>query len=115
MDLNIALILTQDGITNAAIYALLAMALVLVFAVTRVVFIQQGEFVAYGALTMAMIEAGRVPATLWMLLVMGRGSYCCSCRAGNPCWSDPKRPFRWPLECAVSRCGRCVVALAAAG
>lgn len=71
MDLNIALILTQDGITNAAIYALLAMALVLVFAVTRVVFIQQGEFVAYGALTMAMIEAGRVPATLWMLLVMG--------------------------------------------
>ena len=71
MDFDIALILTQDGITNGAIYALLAMALVLVFAVTRVVFIQQGEFVAYGALTLAMIQMGAVPATVWMLLVMG--------------------------------------------
>ncbi|UOD51160.1 branched-chain amino acid ABC transporter permease [Orrella daihaiensis] len=71
MDFDIALILTQDGITNGAIYALLAMALVLVFAVTRVVFIQQGEFVAYGALTLAMIQAGNVPATVWMLVVMG--------------------------------------------
>lgn len=71
MDFDIALILTQDGITNGAIYALLAMALVLVFAVTRVVFIQQGEFVAYGALTLAMIQSGVVPATIWMLVVMG--------------------------------------------
>ncbi len=71
MDFNIALILTQDGITNGAIYALLAMALVLVFAVTRVVFIQQGEFVAYGALTLAMIQMGAVPATVWLLLAMG--------------------------------------------
>lgn len=71
MDMSIALILSQDGITNGAIYALLALALVLVFAVTRVIFIQQGEFVAYGALTLAMIEAGGVPATLWLLLAMG--------------------------------------------
>ena len=48
MDMSIALILSQDGITNGAIYALLALALVLVFAVTRVIFIPQGEFVAYG-------------------------------------------------------------------
>lgn len=71
MNLDIALILTQDGITNGAIYALLAMALVLVFAVTRVVFIQQGEFVAYGALTLAMMQSDIVPATVWMLVVMG--------------------------------------------
>ena len=38
MDLPIAALLTQDGITNGAIYALLALALVLVFAVTRVIF-----------------------------------------------------------------------------
>ena len=31
MDMEIALILGQDGITNGAIYALLALALVLVF------------------------------------------------------------------------------------
>ncbi len=71
MDFQIALILAQDGITNGAIYALLALALVLVFAVTRVIFIPQGEFVAYGALTLAMIENGVFPATAWLLLGAG--------------------------------------------
>lgn len=71
MDMSIALILSQDGITNGAIYALLALALVLVFAVTRVIFIQQGEFVAYGALTLAMMQSGVLPTTVWMLVVMG--------------------------------------------
>ena len=52
-------------------YALLALALVLVFAVTRVIFIQQGEFVSYGALTMAMVQTGGIPATTWLLLGMG--------------------------------------------
>ncbi|MDA0235343.1 MAG: branched-chain amino acid ABC transporter permease, partial [Proteobacteria bacterium] len=71
MDFQIALILGQDGITNGAIYALLALALVLVFAVTRVIFIPQGEFVAYGALTLAMIGNGVFPATAWLLLGAG--------------------------------------------
>lgn len=71
MDLQIALILGQDGITNGAIYALLALALVLVFAVTRVIFIPQGEFVAYGALTMATLQTGVAPATIWLLVVLG--------------------------------------------
>jgi branched-chain amino acid transport system permease protein len=71
MDLQIALLLGQDGIVNGAIYALLALALVLVFAITRVIFIPQGEFVAYGALTLASLQAGFTPGTLWLLLVMG--------------------------------------------
>ena len=71
MDFQIALLLAQDGITNGAIYALLALALVLVFAVTRVIFIPQGEFVAYGALTLVMIQAGGIPATVWLLLGAG--------------------------------------------
>lgn len=71
MDLQIALMLGQDGITNGAIYALLALALVLVFAVTRVIFIPQGEFVAYGALTLAMLQGGATPATVWLLVGMG--------------------------------------------
>src|SRR6185369_12196367 len=70
MDLSIASILTLDGSTNGAIYALLALALVLVFAITRVIFIPQGEFVAYGALTLAMLQLGKVPGTVWLLLVM---------------------------------------------
>lgn len=71
MDLQIALLLGQDGIVNGAIYALLALALVLVFAVTRVIFIPQGEFVAYGALTLASLQAGHTPGTLWLLLACG--------------------------------------------
>jgi branched-chain amino acid transport system permease protein len=71
MDLQIVLLLGQDGIVNGAIYALLALALVLVFAVTRVIFIPQGEFVAYGALTLAAFQAGRTPGTLWLLLGAG--------------------------------------------
>ena len=71
MDLQIALLLGQDGIVNGAIYALLALALVLVFAVTRVIFIPQGEFVAFGALTLASLQSGATPGTLWLLLVMG--------------------------------------------
>lgn len=35
MDLDIALILGQDGITSGAIYALLALCILLVFTVTR--------------------------------------------------------------------------------
>jgi branched-subunit amino acid ABC-type transport system permease component len=50
----------RTAVTNGAIYALLALALVLVFAVTRVIFIPQGEFVAFGALTLASLQAGQV-------------------------------------------------------
>jgi branched-chain amino acid transport system permease protein len=71
MDLQIALLLAQDGVTNGAVYALLALALVLVFAVTRVIFIPQGEFVAFGALTLASLQSGKLPGTLWLLLGMG--------------------------------------------
>ncbi|MEF8700878.1 MAG: branched-chain amino acid ABC transporter permease [Candidatus Accumulibacter sp. UW26] len=71
MDLQIALLLGQDGVTNGAVYALLALALVLVFAVTRVIFIPQGEFVAFGALTLASLQADHLPGTLWLLLAMG--------------------------------------------
>jgi branched-subunit amino acid ABC-type transport system permease component len=71
MNWQIALLLGQDGITNGAIYALLALALVLVFTVTRVIFIPQGEFVAFGALTLATFQVGKVPGTLWLLLGCG--------------------------------------------
>ena len=70
MDSQIALLLAQDGIVNGAVYALMALALVLVFSVTRVIFIPQGEFVAFGALTTALLQAGRAPGTLWLLLVL---------------------------------------------
>ena len=71
MDAEIIAMLGQDGVTNGAIYALLALALVLVFAVTRVIFIPQGEFLAWGALTMAALEGGHLPTTVWLLAGLG--------------------------------------------
>lgn len=69
------LFLIQDGITNGAIYALLGLALVLVFAVTRVILIPQGEFVTYGALTYASLSSGQVPGTAKLALAMGIAAF----------------------------------------
>ena len=70
MDLQIALMLGQDGMVNGAIYALMALALVLVFSVTRVILIPQGEFVTYAALSMAAIQAGKLPSIVWLLITL---------------------------------------------
>ena len=70
MDLSIAAFLTQDGITNGAVYALLALALVLVFTVTRIIWIPSGEFVAYGTLTLAGLQLGKPPGTVGLLIVV---------------------------------------------
>ena len=59
MSTQIALLLGQDGIINGAIYALLALSILLVFSVTRIMFIPQGEFVSFSALTMAAMQTGR--------------------------------------------------------
>jgi len=74
MDLSIAGVLILDGLTNGAVYALLGMGIVLVFAVTRIIFIPQGEFAAFGALTLAMFQAGSVPGTVWLLLILTAGA-----------------------------------------
>ena len=70
MDLSIAALLAQDGITNGAVYALLALALVLVFAVTRVIWVPSGEFVAYGTLTLAGLQLGRASGIAGLLAAM---------------------------------------------
>ncbi|MBI2753860.1 MAG: branched-chain amino acid ABC transporter permease [Betaproteobacteria bacterium] len=68
---DIFLWLAQDGVTNGAIYALLALALLLVFNVTRVIFVPQGEFITFAALSLAMLEAGRIPGTVYILVFGG--------------------------------------------
>ena len=77
------LFLIQDGITNGAIYALLGLALVLVFAVTRVILIPQGEFVTFGALTYATLSAGNVPGTAQLAVAMGVVAFCLDLFAGR--------------------------------
>jgi branched-chain amino acid transport system permease protein len=71
MDFSIAAILALDGISTGAVYALLALALVLAFSVTRVIFIPQGEFVAFGALTMASLQSGHFAPTVLLLIGFG--------------------------------------------
>jgi len=54
-------------ITNGAIYALLALALLLVFSVDARHLRAAGEFISYAALSLALLQAGQCPAwsTCW--------------------------------------------------
>ncbi|MBJ7536217.1 branched-chain amino acid ABC transporter permease [Marinomonas transparens] len=70
MNFQIATLLGQDGLTNGAIYALLALSILLVFTVTRILLIPLGEFVTFGALTMAAIQMGKAPVLEWLLLLL---------------------------------------------
>ncbi len=104
MDLSIAVILLQDGIVNGAIYALLGLALVLVFTVTRVIFIPQGEFVAFGALTLAMLVEDKTPATMWLLPMAGSVAFLMELRAAwhNKVWTGVFKSALWCVMVPVA-------------
>jgi len=70
MDFQTFLILAQDGLTSSSIYLLLAIAMILVFGATRILWVPQGEFVSFGALTLASFQIGLVPGTVWLLLFL---------------------------------------------
>src|SRR5260221_6983073 len=70
MTVEIALLLAQDGVANGAIYVLVALGIVLIFVVTRVIFVPFGDIVAYAAMTLAAIQSGQRPGTLWLVLVL---------------------------------------------
>lgn len=99
MDSTIILILLQDGLMNGAIYALLGLALVLVFVVTRVIFIPQGEFVAFGALTLAFMVNGRVPGTVTLLLIAGAVVFLLEVIAAirHKNWTGIGKTFAWTV------------------
>jgi branched-chain amino acid transport system permease protein len=67
MNWDIAIILVQDGVLTGAIYALLALASVLLFATTRIIFVPQGEFVTFGALTLAAFQLGTTPRIIYLV------------------------------------------------
>lgn len=70
MDWTVVSLLGVDAFTTGAVYALVAMALVLIFAVTRIIFVPQGEFVVFAALSLAVLNTGAVPGAVWLLLMM---------------------------------------------
>lgn len=71
MDFTIFGFLVQDGLATGAVYILLAVSLVMVFTVTRIVLVPQGEFVAFATLTLAGLERGDSPGLAWLLAAAG--------------------------------------------
>jgi branched-chain amino acid transport system permease protein len=67
MDLDIALLLAIDGVATGAIYVLIALGIVLIFSVTRVIFVPFGDIAAMSALTLAMMQIGRMPGAVWVV------------------------------------------------
>jgi branched-chain amino acid transport system permease protein len=82
MDSFIFFALLQDGVTTGAIYLLLAIGLLIAFSVTRVIFVPQGDLLAFGALTAASLQSGQVPGTLWLLDGMSALALVASLRRG---------------------------------
>jgi len=74
MDIQTALFLLADGLTNGAVYALVGVSLVLIYTTTRVVNIAQGEYVTFGALTLASFVEGTVSPVVWVVLLGGLAS-----------------------------------------
>ena len=67
---DIALILGIDGIATGSIYVLVGLGLVLIFSITRVVFVPFGDIVAFSALTLASMQLGRLPGTVYLVVVL---------------------------------------------
>ena len=70
MTSDILAILVIDGIATGAIYVLMGIGLVLIFSVTRVIFVPFGDISAITALTLASLEAGRLPGTIKLVIVL---------------------------------------------
>jgi branched-chain amino acid transport system permease protein len=70
MSWDVAAILIADGLANGSIYLLAGLGLVLIFSVTRVVFIPFGDIVALAALSLAALEAGHLPATIGLVAAL---------------------------------------------
>ena len=103
MNSQIAAILTMDGVATGAIYVLIALGFVLIFAVTRIIFVPFGDITAFTALTLADLEAKRLPGTASMIAVLavrrgtdGGRSACCA-RA---------RPTAFRARCSIIWCCR---------
>jgi branched-chain amino acid transport system permease protein len=70
MTLEIILLLAQDGISTGALYVLVALGIVLIFLVTRVIFVPFGDVVGYSALTVAALQLQQMPGTVWLVLTL---------------------------------------------
>jgi branched-chain amino acid transport system permease protein len=70
MTFDIFVLLVQDALGTGAIYVLMALGIVLIFNVTRVIFVSYGDLVAYSALTLGSFQLQRIPGTVWLVLTL---------------------------------------------
>jgi branched-chain amino acid transport system permease protein len=70
MDFDISVLVAQDGITSGAIYAMMALGMVLVFNATRIIFVPFGDLAAYAALTLGYFQLHQRPGTIWFVAVL---------------------------------------------
>ncbi|MCC6006339.1 MAG: branched-chain amino acid ABC transporter permease [Rhodobacteraceae bacterium] len=101
MNTTLGLLLAQDGIINGTVYAFLAVSLVLVFLVTRVLLVAQGEFVVLGAITIAQLQRGEAAGAFYLLV--GLAAICIVILTLR-LWRDRNiRAWAWQVGfCAVS-------------
>lgn len=70
MDATVLGLLIADGVTNGVIYGVLAITIVLVFTVTRVLFVPFGELLMYAPLTYALLVEHRLPGSVWITALL---------------------------------------------
>lgn len=70
MTWDVALILGVDGLANGAVYLLAGLGLVLIFSVTRVVFVPFGDIAVFAALSVAAFETQRLPPTIALVATL---------------------------------------------
>src|SRR5690606_10746224 len=70
MTWDVAMILSVDGLANGSVYLLAGLGLVLIFSVTRVVFVPFGDIAAFSALSLAAFQMDRLPPTIGLVLTL---------------------------------------------
>lgn len=93
MDSSVAVVLGLDGITNGAVYALVALSLVLVYTTTRVVNVAQGDYLTFGALSFASIAAGSLTPLVYLVLGVGLVTLAIDVRRAIVYKRSPLRPI----------------------
>ncbi len=109
MTWDVALILGVDGLANGAIYLLAGLGLVLIFSVTRVIFVPFGDIAAFAALSLAAFETGKVPPTIGLVVFLAAFALLvevCSLARKGEARRIPKAVLTWgvlPLiPCALA-------------
>ena len=57
-------------VANGAIYLQIALGTVLIFSVTRVIFVPFGDIAPLTALTVAALQLGKLPGTVWLVMLL---------------------------------------------